>query len=63
MYPDAYVTPKCDGIKEISSDSLSGITGAAVVETGNITNYWLYGISLLVILVLVVLLARRKKRI
>lgn len=64
LYPEAYVTPKCEGIKQISSSELiaeNQVTGAAVAETSTGSNYWVYGLVLLVLIVIVVLLAKRKK--
>ncbi|MBS3163209.1 hypothetical protein J4427_00780 [Candidatus Woesearchaeota archaeon] len=64
LYPEAYVTPKCGGIKEISSSELlaeNQITGAAVAETSTGSNYWVYGLVLLTLIVVVVLVIRRKK--
>lgn len=64
IYPDAYATPKCGGIKEISSSELiaeNKVTGAAVAETGIGNNYLIYGLVLLALVVIIVLLVRRKK--
>ena len=64
LYPDAYISPKCDGIKNISSSELlaeNQISGAAVAETGIGNNYLIYGLGLLVLVVIVVLLFRKKK--
>lgn len=65
LYPSAYVTPKCDGIKDISSGAVqekgNEISGAAVAETSNGNNYLVYGLVLLALVVIIVLVIRRKK--
>ncbi|MDD5650391.1 MAG: hypothetical protein PHF86_08265 [Candidatus Nanoarchaeia archaeon] len=67
LYPNAYVAQKCEGLKEVSSTSLSSvdtqITGNAVASEINMKSYTVYGVALLVLLVLVILIVRKKKRI
>ena len=65
MYPEAYITPKCEGVKEVVSEVIqeqdNEITGAAVSETSTGNNYWVYGFVLLTLIVIIVIVIKRKK--
>lgn len=67
MYPDAYVAQKCEGLKDVSSTSIlntNAITGDVVVDgETEITSYWVYGVALIVVVILIALVIRRKKTI
>ncbi|MBU0929751.1 MAG: hypothetical protein KJ623_01635 [Nanoarchaeota archaeon] len=60
MYPDAYVTQKCQGIKEVSSDT-NEVTGNVIADVQTSNNYWIYGIIGLVFILVLFLVFRKKK--